>query len=297
MTGESETDHDRRPVLAVGSLKASESRVSGHLSMGTERHAPRPGRFSFRTRSNHPWTKHRPRFMWAFAALLVAVGWLVTPHPVPVYDGIGMPDEPYRYVSTPPGVSVTANPPGGAQDTIPVVGGVNSRLASLRSYESGPQVWVYLPAGVLAAPGGKITVNVAPLAPTRPPADGPIDGNVYGVSMTNPAGPVTFKSPTSTIVLRATTARQPGPVIEYRLGPGQKWRLLDTSRTGNDIYGSALPEAGEYALVYSTLAQPRDATSPDAGINSGLIIGLLVLFLLLLSVVFVVRTRAQEKDQ
>jgi hypothetical protein len=139
---------------------------------------------------------------------------------------------------------------------------------------------------------------VAPLAPTRPPADGPIDGNVYGVSMTNPAGPVTFKSSTSTIVLRATTAKQPGPVIEYRLGPGQKWRLLDTSRTGNDIYGSALPGAGEYALVYSTLAQARDATSgADAGINSGLIVGLLVLFLLLLSVVFAVRTRAQEKDQ
>ena len=249
------------------------------------------------TGSSHSWTKHRPGFMWAFSALLVAVGWLLTPHPVPVYDGIGMPDEPYRYVSTPPGIAPAAKPAGGAQETLSVLKGVNSRLASLRSDEVGPQVWVYLPAGVLAAPGGKITVKVVPEAPARPPADGPIDGNVYRVSVTDPAGPVTFKSPTSTINLRATTARQPGPVIEHRLGPDQEWRLVDTTRTGNDIYGSALPEAGEYALVYSKLARPREPTrGTDAGRDYGLIIGLLVLVVLLSSVVFAVRLRGQEGD-
>jgi hypothetical protein len=236
--------------------------------------------------------------MWSFSALLVTVGWLLTPHAVPVYDGIGMPDEPYRYVSTPRGVSVTADRAGGAQDTLSVVGGVNPELASLRSEEVGPQVWVYLPAGVLTAPGGKITVKVVPEAPTRPPADGPIDGNVYRVSITDPAGPVTFNSPTSTITLRATTAKQPGPVIQHRLGPGHKWHLLDTSRTGNDVYGSALPEAGEYALVYSKLAHARAATSGPGGggSNHGLIVGVLVVFLLLLGAVFVARCRAQEMD-
>jgi hypothetical protein len=233
--------------------------------------------------------------MWAFSALLVVVGWLLTTHPVPVYDGIGMPDEPYRYVSTPPVASATAKPAGRAQDTLAVVDGVNAHLSSLRRDESGPQVWVYLPAAVLASPGEKITVKVVPEAPTRPPADGPIDGNVYRVSITDPAGPVTFTSSKSLIVLRATTAKQPGPVIEHRPGPGQKWRLLDTSRTGNDIYGGALPEAGEYALVYSKLAHAREPTrGPGAGGNQGLIIGLFVLFFLLSSVVFVVRSRAQE---
>lgn len=275
-----------------------ESPGSGPLSMETEPRAPRPGRFGFRTRAIHPWTQHRPRNMWAFAALLVVVGWLLTPNPVPVYDGIGMPDEPYRYVSTPPGTAVTPKPAGSAQGTLPVVGGVNSQLASLRSNESGPQVWVYLPAGVLAAPGGKITVEVVPVAPASPPADGPIDGNVYRVSVTDPAGPVTFNAPTSTIVLRAITARQPGPVIEHRLGPGQKWHLLDTSRTGNDIYGSALPEAGDYALVHSTLAHAREPARGTGSFNGqGLVIGLLVLFFLLLIVVFAVRTRAQEVDR
>jgi hypothetical protein len=298
MNGESETGHDRHPMLAVGSAKTWGSRGPGSLSMETGRHASGPGRFGCRTRSNDSWTRHRLRLMWAFSALLVAVGWLLTPHPVPVYDGIGMPDEPYRYVSTPPGASVTAKPAGGAQGTLSVVGGVNPQLASLRSDESGPQVWVYLPAGVLAAPGAKITVKVVPLAPTSPPADGPIDGNVYRVSITDPAGPVTFNSPKSTIVLRATTARQPGPVIEQRLGPGQKWRLLDTSRTGNDIYGAALPEAGEYALVYSKLAHARDAApGTSAAGNHGLIVGLFVLFFLLFCVVFAVRSRVQEVDR
>jgi hypothetical protein len=297
MTGESETDHDRRPVLAVGSLKAWESRGSGPLNMGTGRHAPRSGRFSFRARSDHSWTKPPPRFLWALSALLVAVGWLLTPHPVPVYDGIGMPDEPYRYVSTPPGASVTALPAGTAQGILPVVGGVNSELGSMISNEFGPQVSVYLPVGVLTAPGGKITVKVVPEAPSQPPADGPIDGNVYRVSITDPAGPVTFNSSKSMIYLRATTAKQPGPVIEQRLGPGQKWRLLDTTRAGNDVYSAVLPETGEYAVVYSKLAHARDATPGSGpGGNHGLIVGLFVLFFLLICVVFAVRSRGKEVD-
>jgi hypothetical protein len=250
--------------------------------------------------NGEPGTGHRrhPMFMWAFSALLVAVGWLLTPNPVPVYDGIGMPDEPYRYVSTPPGASAAAKPAGGAQETLPVVGGVNAQLASLRSEEIGPQVWVYLPAGVLAAPGGKITVKVVPEAPTHPPADGPIDGNVYRVSVTDPAGPVTFTSPASTISLRAITARQPGPVVQYRPGPGQKWRLLDTRRTGYDVYGSALPGAGDYALVYSNLGQARGFPigSGGGGTNYALIVGLVVLFVLLLSVVFAVRSRVPKVE-
>jgi hypothetical protein len=137
---------------------------------------------------------------------------------------------------------------------------------------------------------------VVPDAPTRPPADGPIDGNVYRVSITDPAGPVTFKSAKSTIVLRATTAKQPGPVIEHRLGPGQEWRLLDTSRTGNDIYGAGLPAAGDYALVYSKLAHAREAEGGTSPGNNGLIIGLFVLFFLLCCVVFAVRARVKEVD-
>jgi hypothetical protein len=234
--------------------------------------------------------------MWAFSALLVALGWLVTPHPVPVYDGIGMPDQPYRYASTSRTASVTANPAGGAQDSLSVLGGVNSHLASLRSDEIGPQVWVYLPAGVLATPGGKITVKVAPETPTSPSADGPIDGNVYRVSITDPAGPVTFKSQRSTIQLRATTAKQPGPMIEHRVTPSQKWRLMATSRTGNDVYGGVLPEAGEYALVYSKVVHPSDARPGTGGFGSGLIIGAVVLLALLLIVVFAVRSRVREVD-
>jgi hypothetical protein len=236
-----------------------------------------------------------PMFMWAFSALLVAVGWLLTPHAVPVYDGIGSPDEPYRYVSTPPGATDAGKPAGGAQATLSVVGGVNAELASLRSDEVGPQVWLYVPVGVLAAPGRKVTVKVVPEAPTLPPADGPIDGNVYRVSLTDPAGPVTLNSSESTISLRAITAKQPGPVIEHRLGPGQKWRLLDTSRTGNDIYSGVLPGAGDYALVHSSLGQARGFPSGGSGgSNYGLIVGLLVLFVLLLSVVFAVRSREHE---
>jgi len=230
--------------------------------------------------------------MWTFSGLLVVLGWLLTSYPVPVYDGIGMPDEPYRYVSTPPSASAAAKPAGSAQGTLPVLGGVNSQLGSLGSGEFGPQALVYFPVGVLAAPGGKITVKVVPEAPSHPPADGPIDGNVYRLSITDPAGPVTFNSPKIMIYLRATTARQPGPVIEHRLAPGQTWRLLDTTRSGNDVYGAVLPGTGEYALVYSKLAHARDAASAAGAIEKyGLISGLFVLFFLISIVVLAVRAR------
>jgi len=67
--------------------------------------------------------------------------------------------------------------------------------------------------------------------------------------------------------------------------------------TGNDIYGAALPEAGEYALVYSKLAHAREPIAgADAEGNHGLIIGLFVMFFLLFCVVFAVRARAHEVD-
>jgi hypothetical protein len=238
--------------------------------------------------------------MWACATLLVAVGWLVTPHPVTVYDGIGQPDEPYRYASPPVGAKLTPKPLG-ASDTTQVVGGVNATLAWLDSKETGSQVSVYLPIGVLAAAGGTISASVVPEAPTDQPDDGPIDGNVYRVSITNPAGPVTFTSATSTIYLRAITARQPGPVMVHRLGPGHPWRVLETNRSGNEIYGGVLPEAGEYALVYSKRHHSGAATDGTArrsagGGHQGLIVILLGSLVFLLSVVLAVRWRARQVD-
>lgn len=239
--------------------------------------------------------RHTGPIWWISALLLVAVGWLVTPHAVTVYDGVGQPDEPYRYVSAPPGGPVTAKPTGG-QAALSVVDGVSADDVSIVSAESGPQASVSVPRGELAAPAGTIFVKLTPEAPSDQPVDGQINGNVYRLSITDAAGPVTFAAQASdaTIYLRATTAAQPGPVMEHRSGPGQTWRPVTTSRAGNDIYAAGLPGAGEYALVFRRATKPAAAGSGPGSGHQGLIVALLVSLVIMLSVVLAVRWRARE---
>ena len=250
-----------------------------------------------------PSRNHRPGLgWWASALLLVAAGWLVTPHAVPVYDGVGMPDEPYRYVNAPHGAAVTAKPTG-AQDDVAVVDGVTASNGNLASAESGPQVTAYLPQGGLAASAGTVTIKVAPQAPSEQPSDGRIDGNVYRLSITDPAGPVTFtaKAMDAAVYLRATTAAQPGPVVEYRTGPGHPWHQVSTSRVGNDVYAGSLPTTGEYALVFLRVRQSVAATpavgTAIASSHRGLVIVLFVSLVLLLGAVLAVRRRAPQEGR
>jgi len=188
---------------------------------------------------------------WGAASVLIALGWLLTSQAVPVYDGVAAPDEPYRYVRPPVGATRTP-PPTSAVASTPVTGGASANGLSLTSAETGPQVALFLPAGALGAPSGTISVTVSPTAPADPPADGEIDGNVYTITVTDPAGPIalTPKAALATLYLRATTARQPGPVMEHRDAAGQPWQLLHTSRGGADVYVASLPSVGQYALVF-----------------------------------------------
>jgi len=188
---------------------------------------------------------------WGAASVLITLGWLLTSQAVPVYDGVAAPDEPYRYVRPPVGAKRTP-PPISVVASTPVTGGASADGLSLSSAETGPQVALFLPAGALGAPSGTISVTVDPTAPADPPAGGEIDGNVYTLTLTDPAGPValTPKAALATLYLRATTARQPGPVMEHRDAAGRPWQLLQTSRGGADVYVSSLPAVGQYALVF-----------------------------------------------
>ena len=106
------------------------------------------------------------RTRWAAASVLVALGWFVTPQPVPVYDGVGAPDEPYRYVSAPAGVKSTPAPTSAAAST-PVSAGASTNGLSLTSAETGPQVALFLPAAALGAPSRSRSGRL-PLRNSRP---------------------------------------------------------------------------------------------------------------------------------
>jgi hypothetical protein len=213
-------------------------------------------------------TRWRPdRAGWALAAAGVfwLTAWLAAPPGVPLYDGIGFPDEPYRYVAAPPGAPHTA-PPTTARGRARAGGGTNIDLDDITSAEQGPQIEVALEAGTLDANPNTVEFQLAaiPVAATAggveggPTSQSPggaeprIDGNVYRVTATAfPAGPVgTRPDGVGYVVMRATTGRQPGPTFVYRAKPTTSWRPVRTERIGVDIYQTRLAGLGDYALGY-----------------------------------------------
>jgi hypothetical protein len=195
----------------------------------------------------------------AFACLGIAAA--IGPGAVPIYDGIGNPDEPYRYVD-PPANYRTTKPPTTATDTLKVTNG-QSESAQINTSEYGPQLALYVPVGAFAAPAGQgaVTVTASPVsAPDTSPSDGAIEGNVYRVTATSRGRAVDligFGTQAPVLDLRAPTARQPGPVFEhYESG---EWTAHQTSRVGTDIYRTRMSALGYWALVR------RDASAGGSG--------------------------------
>jgi hypothetical protein len=234
------------------------------------------------------------RVLVAVAALLVA--WIAVPSAVPIYDGIGNPDQPYRYVQPPAGAKKTPAPTV-ASTTIPVDPQQLSRSGYSNSAEIGPQVVYFVPAGALKAPAGATSIRITetPLAPAPPtPADGRIVGNVYRVTATTSQGDAVVVGRgierTPTLDLRAPSAKQPGPVFEH-LTAGV-WKQSATLRIGQDIYQTSAGSLGDWALVQLTKA-PAMSSSSGGGVNVGLLVGGIAVLLLVAAIVAirVARTR------
>src|SRR4051794_2320927 len=90
--------------------------------------------------------------------LLVGVlAWLVHGAGVPLYDGLGFPDEPYRYVQTPPGAP-HGPPAAGAGNSAPIVDGTNAQLG-VQTIEQAPQIKLLLYPGAVTPPAGAARVT------------------------------------------------------------------------------------------------------------------------------------------
>ena len=225
---------------------------------------------------------------WLAGAVLVGLGFALSPQAVPVYDGLGQPDEPYRFVSPPRDGTTTAQPTSASVST-PVKGGTSVNGMSVATAEVAPQFSLYLPPGALAAAKGPITVTANPEAPTDQPAGARIDGNVYTVAYDSPS-PVTTtaKIAIATVYMRATSAKQPPPKVRFRPAAGQPWQTLKTSRGGTDIYVAAYTVPGQFAVAF-------DGTGDSGGGPPVLLIALGGLVLLVVLVVLVVRLRASSE--
>lgn len=238
-------------------------------------------------------SRSRTRWLLGAAASVILVS-LVAPTTAPLYDGIGFPDEPYRFVTKPAGDTTATKPPTGFRVSATGAAGVSSQQVYGNSTEQGPQVGIYLPRGSMAAPGATTFELIAtPTAPTHQPADGVIDGNTYVFTATSDAGPATFTAMalTGVLVERASTPRQPGPQFEYLAPGGSTPKPLKTERIGNDLYQTLFAGAGEYSLAFITTHAAGAGSSPPYAL---IILGAVILAFMVGTVLVVRRTRSRH---
>ncbi|HZC70836.1 MAG TPA: hypothetical protein VE442_09095 [Jatrophihabitans sp.] len=190
--------------------------------------------------------KHPSRVI-VVAALALAIGWAIAPRAaLPLYDGIGFPDEPYRFVDAPRGAPDTAAPTT-AHGSAAVSGGQAQQLTA-NSAEQAPQVSVQIPSGRLTLPGSTTAVNLTakPVASLRTAHGQYLWSDVYEVTV-SPTARLRTGGLQATITLRAATAQRPQPKIAH-YADGH-WTLLPTFATGRDIYIAELTEFGRFAVI------------------------------------------------
>ena len=180
------------------------------------------------------------RRRWVAGVLLVALGQALSPGAVPVYDGLGNPDEPYRFVSPPPGTEGRPTP-SSAHGT--ASGG---RALDVATREVAPQFRLHVPPGTQ----GTVSVTVEPEAPRERVEGRIVNGNVYDVTLTGQV------SGAAVVTMRATSPLQPGPTLYHQ---GTAWSALVTSRVGQDLYSAPFAGPGRYALAFPQQAREAKA--------------------------------------
>jgi hypothetical protein len=222
---------------------------------------------------------------------------LFSNHVVPLYDGVGFPDEPYRYVSAPPGVKNSTLSPSPASATVLLSNGTNQNDISFSSREQGPQVNIYIYGFALKSSINetKISLNSNPKsAKNTVTPKGNIAGNVYAFGYETKNGSISIKSDTNEqrgyIDLRLPQINGAYAIMAFRPLGSQKWQILKTEKVGNDIYQSAVPGFGDYGLV---AAKPDKAPDPYT-IRMRIIYICLAILLVLCTVLIVLRSRNRK---
>jgi hypothetical protein len=169
----------------------------------------------------------------------------------PVYDGIVVPPEPYRWQSPPPNLASGNKPPLSGEATLPVQ---NGQVAGGGVQTGDNQVAMYFGPGAFKAPAGAVSVKctIAPdPSPPAPPAGAEIRGNVYRVGcVAEPGG-----GPVTVVCSYHLGMRfPPGAFKEVQYNDGAGWRALPTLLApGGDPYASVTaPGFGDFAATATT---------------------------------------------
>ncbi len=183
----------------------------------------------------------------------------------PVYDGIIVPPEPYRWVSPPPNLAAGNKPPQSGEATLPIQ---NGQVSGGGVQTGDNQVIIFFGPGTFKAPPGATGVKCSIVPDRNPPAalsGAEIRGNVYKVTCEGEpgAGPVTVDTN-----YHLTMRFPPGAFQEIQYYDATAWRALPTLRApGGDPYASVnAPGFGEYAAT-APIGAPGPSAFSDLGRN------------------------------
>ena len=197
----------------------------------------------------------------------------------PLYDGLSLPPEPYRYLQPPAGFHSKA--PTSAQDSFPVSGRESPDMF-VSTTESPAQARLILDPGAVHLPPSVTQVKLAirPVLPESEPEDGTIEGNIYRITLTANTGAGLSLKKKAHIQLRGTNP--PGfPVIEQYTGG--HWIRLQTGKfIGVVIYSADASSLGDFALVRPGAVSHKSGVSFLPYLIIGGIVIVLVAVLLLL---------------
>ncbi len=247
---------------------------------------------------------------------LLAVVVVRPPHAPPLYDGLGAPDEPYRWVSAPARAQAATGPAGALMMNVDLT---STQQALGGTAESGPQLKLAVSPDGVKAPAGAtvVTITGTPSAPPAPPVGGTPASNLYTLAASGDRpGPVTLTGGGKVLAnLRADLATDQAVVFES--WDGARWAQLPTRQVGVDIYAAFLPDLQPVALIKldpglkpSNSAAASAAASGSAagtvgnqspqaalggGPGAGLWIGFGVLVLLLSGALLLARRRAAAR--
>jgi hypothetical protein len=232
-----------------------------------------------------------------FSAIGIVIISLLSSHIVPLYDGVGFPDKPYRYVNPPSSAQKSSLSPSPAETVATITQGTNQADFSLASREQGPQVSFYIyQKSLITDPSIKtVGFKATPMAPdNNKPKNGQIAGNFYRFGAINPKSTIGFapnENMAGYVDLRLPQGFSTTATVIYRSDAKSKWDKVDTKRVGNDIYEAHIRGFGDYALVPS-----KDAAT-DKPDSTFFIIYILAIIVVILSVILFALRHQHKKSK
>ena len=195
----------------------------------------------------------RRRGWWAILLAVLGVAAVMLMRPTvspPLYDGIGFPDEPYRWVEPPPGWGKTpAWTPAKATGTVEADGTVPT-LKGL-SAEQGAQIAFQIESGALVLPKGAKTLDAEAVAVPNPAEkpSGTFASNVYTLTVKADKPGALALAPGRTAIVNMRSEKASNDAVVLEMYENGTWSQVATARVGTDIYASELPALGTFALV------------------------------------------------